>query len=106
MHISIDCSCQERGLSCSFYAVGPQVNCKILFIEKSFHLPQVFIESLQCLDWPEKGRMNGLLILHYLGSERKQIFYNCEGECLNTEASMVFTLKKIIEIVEGLSSSQ
>lgn len=94
MHVSLYRCCQGHGLSCSFYAVGLQVNCKILFIGKSFHLPQMFIEFLQFLDWLEKRTMNELLISHYLGSERKQISYNLEVQCLNTQHKTVFTFLK------------
>lgn len=37
---------QEHGAPCSLYVLGLQVNCKILFIENSSRLPQMFIEPM------------------------------------------------------------
>lgn len=58
MHIFIYCRCWENGLSCSFYVLGLQVNCKILFIENSFRLPQMFIESMSFARHVGETRIN------------------------------------------------
>lgn len=61
---SICCCCWENGLSCSFYVLGLQVNCKILFIENSFRLPQMFIESMLFPRHVGETRINQMLIQH------------------------------------------
>lgn len=56
--------CGENGLACSFYVLSPQINCKILFIENSFHLLQMFIERVLFAGDAGEDRINELLILH------------------------------------------
>lgn len=64
MQISIYSCCWETGLSCSFYVPGLQVNCKILFIENSLRLLQMFIESVLFARHVGETRINQMLILH------------------------------------------
>lgn len=64
MQIIIYCRDGENGLSCSFYVLVLEVNCKVLFIESSFCLPQMFIESMLFARHVGEKRINELLILH------------------------------------------
>ena len=83
MQISIYCCCWETGLSCSFYVLGLQVNCKILFIENSLRLPQMFIESMlfaRHVGESEDKLDADLALTLGVGEGRVQIFYKCEGE--------------------------
>ena len=83
MQISIYCCCWETRLSCSFYVLGLQVNCKILFIENSLCLPQMFIESMlfaRHMGETEDKLDADLAFTLGVGEGRVQIVCKCEGE--------------------------